>query len=605
MTEVRKGSVRVPLLVVLVLAAGCQAASPGPRSGHAASPQERRLQAADGQLYRGSYDAAETAYRGLVAEGVPGAASHLATLLDYEGRFEEAVTQAQAGVALRSDSDSLARLTRALDWAQDVEGAVAAGARAVAARPVEALAHVFYSEALADAGRFPAAARELHSAEQGGGDAYVQAEIDREWANYYRGLGDTQSELNSQELAVKAQPGFPERQLDLIRFDYGNQRPDGARSLSDRMLTAHPHDYRLLVAVADAALGGGDGERAPALYRAAALERPDGAEAALGLAELSVVADHDFNAAHDLLLEALHRSPSSGPLYEYLRYLDLLVLKRDPAADLDPIAPQAPGDLAADRQTALTRANDRRSTLGLPLLREDAALAEAAEAHAYYLMFNVGQQQVSGVGIYAEDRTLTGAVGADPIDRDHHFGYAGDRSVELVDQAVTPGACLQSWIGSVPQRLVLTDREAAAVGFGRVRIGSLSIAVMDVGATPAGSGDAVVYPMAAQTGVPTSFLGNEVPDPLPQGALLPAGYPVTLQVGGAQRLAVTTGRLLDSEGQQVPSYTLAPGSQLAQSDWALVPRRPLEPGARYTAEVIGTIDGKDFSRRWSFTVAAP
>jgi hypothetical protein len=601
----RPASIRVLLLAVLLLAAGCQAAPAGARPSPPASAQDRRLLAADAELYRGHYDAAEAAYRGLAAHSVPGAASHLATLLDYEGRFEEAVTQAQAGVAVRSDSDSLARLTRAMDWAQDVDAAVTAGGKAVAARPVEPLAHIFYSEALADAGRFDAAARELRAAEAAGGDASIQGETDREWANYYRGIGDTQSELNYSQLAVKAQPGFPERQLDLIRFDYGNHRPGVARTISDRMLTAHPRDYHLLVSVADAALSGGDVERAPALYRAAALERPDGIEAALGLAELSVVVDHDFNAAHDLLLDTLRRSPGSGPVYQYLRYLDLLVLKKDPAADLGPIAPQVPGDLAADRKTALDQVNARRSALGLAAAQEDAALDEAAEAHAYYFLFNFGQQQVSGSGMSVEDPSLPGFVGARSLDRDHHFGYPGSRGAELIDHTVTPAASVQDWVDSVFRRFALTDRETTAVGYGLARVGSLSIAVMDVGAIQAGSGDPVVYPAANQVGVPTSFVDDEVPDPLPQGALSPAGYPVTLQVGGAQKLAVTTGRLLDSEGQDVPSYTLAPGSPLTQSEWALVPRRPLQPGARYTAEVVGTVDGKDFSRRWSFTVTSP
>ena len=96
-----------------------------------------------------------------------------------------------------------------------------------------------------------------------------------------------------------------------------------------------------------------------------------------------------------------------------------------------------------------------------------------------------------------------------------------------------------------------------------------------------------------------------MPSSLPQGALAPAGYPVTLEVGGAQKLVVKTGRLLDGEGLESPSYTLPPGDRLGQSQWALVPKQPLRPGGRYTAEVQGTIDGQDFSRRWSFTVVSP
>ena len=42
----------------------------------------------------------------------------------------------------------------------------------------------------------------------------------------------------------------------------------------------------------------------------------------------------------------------------------------------------------------------------------------------------------------------------------------------------------------------------------------------------------------------------------------------------------------------------------ASSEWALLAQHPLTPGAKYTVEVVGKVDGQDFSRRWSFTVAS-
>jgi tetratricopeptide (TPR) repeat protein len=374
------------LLPVLCLAiVGCQ--GPLSRATPAASPGsslDRRVVAADDKLLAGDYAGADAAYRPLVAAKVPGAASHLSTLLAYENRFQEAIAQARAGVALRTDSDSLARLTRALDWGEDIDAAVQAGARAVATKPVVPLAHIFYSEALADAGRYDLASRELRAAEDMGGDAYVQAEVDREWSNYYRSRGDSQSELNYTELAIKAQPSFPERQLDLVRYDYGNQRPDGARTITDRLLSGHARNYRLFVGAADAALIGGDATRASSLYLAAAQAQPDGAEAAVGLAEIDVLVNHDLNAAHDLLLAALRRSPTSSGIYEFVRALDLQALGKDAAVELGPIAPQPPPDLATDRRAALDAVNSLRMSHGLPVVQEDPALAAAAEAHAYF-----------------------------------------------------------------------------------------------------------------------------------------------------------------------------------------------------------------------------
>ena len=602
----RLGSVSLILTAICLGTVACQVPFIHVKSSDTSSTGgaavDRRVAAADAKFYAGDYDGAEKEYRTLAASSVPGAAAHLSTLLTFENRFQEAIAQAQAGAELKADSDSLARQTRALDWAQDINGAVAAGARAVATKPVATLAHAFYSEALADAGRFDEAQRELRIAESMGGDAFVQAEIYREWANFYRAHGDAESELNTTELSVKAQPRFPERQLDLIRFNYGNQRADSARALADKVLAANGKNYRMLIAVADAALVGGDVDRAPALYKAAADVRPGGSEAALGQAEVMVALQRDFAGGHDLLVGALQRDPTSSGVYEYLRYLDLLVLKKDPAAELDPIAPQRPAALAADRKVALDTLNGKRSAAGLPALREDPALDEAAQAHAYYYLFNASQSQLSGPGITSEDATLPGFTGARGIDRDRHFGFTGARGTELANHAFTAAASVQSSIDSVFHRLPIVDRETVAAGFGAAHVGPLAISVLDVGAGAAATGDPAVYPADGQSDVPAAFTDNEVPDPLPQGTITPVGYPVSLQVGGAQQLKVTTGRLLGPDGKELASYTLSPGGQLGPSQWALVPKLPLKPGARYTVEVAGTVDGKDFTRRWTFAV---
>jgi hypothetical protein len=53
----------------------------------------------------------------------------------------------------------------------------------------------------------------------------------------------------------------------------------------------------------------------------------------------------------------------------------------------------------------------------------------------------------------------------------------------------------------------------------------------------------------------------------------------------------------------VPGFGLLPGKQVNAGEWAFMATDPLQTGATYTAEVIGTLDGQAFSKRWSFTVA--
>jgi tetratricopeptide (TPR) repeat protein len=605
-----RGAPLVGFLLALLALAGCQSPILVPKakqpSPSASAAPNNRLAAADRKLYAGDYDGAENDYRALVKEEVPGAASHYSTLLAYESRLPEAVAQAQAGVGARADSESLARLTRALDWSEDVVAAVATGRRAVATRPVVPLAHIFFSEALADAGRFEEARRELRTAETMVTDAYSRAELDREWANFYRGLSNPQSELNYLELAIKEQPGFPERQLELARYDYAKQKPAAAQAVLDRLLGgSNKNNYWALVGGGSAAFIGGDLDRASSLFVAAGSVRPGGGAAALGQAEIAVAAKRDFNSAHDVLLQALKKDPTSADVYRYLRYLDMLVLKKDQDAELNPIVPTPPSDLAAARKAAMDKVNTYRSEVGVPPLTEDSAVAEGAEAHAYYYLFNFGRPQVQGLSIHTEDPSLPGFSGESSIVRDRHFGYGGTRGGEVIDQIGTPEGSVQVWIDSVYHRFPLLARETSVAGYGRAELGITNLAILDLGIGDPGSGDAIAYPRPDQTDVPGAFHRGEVPDPVPPEGSYPVGYPVTLQVGAAQTLSVSSGRLIGPDGKDVPSYTLKPGSSgLTSSEWALLAKQPLAAGARYTVEVNGQVSGQDLSKRWSFTVAS-
>src|SRR4029077_16561732 len=168
-----------------------------------------------------------------------------------------------------------------------------AGSRAVKSTPVDPLAHVYYSEALADSGNFEAARTELQAGEKAARDAYISAEAEREWANYYRGKGDPLEELNHLELALKAQPDFPERALELARYKYLDQKADAAKSLLTALHKKHAGDYGVSVAAADSAFLHGDANTAESLYQAALKARPNAPAASVGQAELDVAVKRD------------------------------------------------------------------------------------------------------------------------------------------------------------------------------------------------------------------------------------------------------------------------------------------------------------------------
>src|SRR5207249_11895554 len=182
---------------------------------------------------------------------------------------------------------------------------------------------------------------------------------------------------------------------------------------------------------------------------------------------------------------------------------------------------------------------------------------------------------------------------------------AGPSTSEVIDHVFTPVGSVRDWINSVFHRFPILQPETQAMGFGEAHIGLISIQLIDFGLAPAGHADVAVYPLDNQKDLPAAFVGDEIPDPAPQGAQYPLGYPVTLETGAGGKLAVSSGRLIGPDGKDVLAYELKPGSALVDFAWALVPAVPLAVGATYTVEVIGTLDGKQFAKRWSFTVMRP
>ncbi|MGH7902961.1 MAG: hypothetical protein ACREPA_02395, partial [Candidatus Dormibacteraceae bacterium] len=201
---------------------------------------------------------------------------------------------------------------------------------------------------------------------------------------------------------------------------------------------------------------------------------------------------------------------------------------------------------------------------------------------------------------------LPGFTGVNGLDRSRHFGYRGSRSSEVIDHVESPASAVETWVDSVYHRFPVLDREATGAGFGTASVGGLSVEVMELGLGAPAPGAPIVYPRSGQSGVPPQFVGNELPDPAP-GARYPIGYPITIQAGGADTLSVTSASLRDAAGHSLPVFTDSPGPanpDLQPGQWAMLAKRPLTPGARYTADAAGSLDGRPFHERWSFTVLA-
>ncbi|HEX6489239.1 MAG TPA: CAP domain-containing protein [Candidatus Dormibacteraeota bacterium] len=586
-----------------LLVAACSPAPALHLPAQAASPRPgAALAAADAEVWSGRWSEAERDYRRLAGAGDAHGHSHLALLLTYESRLVEAVAEAQEAVREEPDSDTYARLTRALDWSNDLPAALACGAKAVAASPADPMALDFYGEVLSDTARFTDAEPVLRRAEAAARNAHERAEAAREWSNYYRDRGSSVDELNYVEIAAKYEPAFPSRTVELANeyFGAGPGRLVDARTQLDSLVKRYPAEPEVLATAGDAAFNADQTADAERYYRAALARAPGDPMASLGLAEVLVAQDHDPTGARSELLASLRAHPSAEAVYQYLDELDSLVLHIDPARD----SPVVPTPLVSgEEQSAYQAVNSQRAELGLMPIKVNTALAEAARAHAYYVLFNWGRSDLSGLGIHSEDSGAPGFTGATSIDRDLHFGYPGYQSAEVINHTLTSAAAVEVWIDSVYHRYPLVGRESADFGYGEAQVGSLAVNVMDVGIGVPQTSTAILYPHNGQTQVPAFFLGNEVPDPAP-GAQYPLGYPITVAVGGADALSLKSATLAPLGGAGVPVIIDRPGQAgLNANELAVLPMSPLQPGTIYEVRLQGQLDGRPWSATWSFQVA--
>lgn len=594
-------------LVGLLVAGACQGGSPGATGVRGAS----ELRAAQQKLYTGDLEGAEADLRRLAGAGDTRAAADLVLTLAYQHRLDEARATAEQLVRDHPGSLAYGVLARADDWSEDVSGAITAGARAVSLKPLDPVARVFYAEALSDAHLVREADRQLRIADvemraQGAGP-FPRSELFREWGNLMRARGDNEQAMNYFLIARKLMPGNPERGFEVASIQGLTGQATQAHATVEAALALQPGSPAQRVRAAQVLQTLGDPEGALAQLKKALELAPNHREAALAYAQLLVATrrnpQQDVQVAHDVAYGALRVNPDDLDLRAFVEYLDRLVLRVDPAPELAGLP--SPTSPAAGAQVAIGRINRTRQVAGLPALREDSSLDQSATAHAYYVLFNLGRPQLQGTAIVTEDPGLLGFTGRLPLERAANAGAKLARVEELISPRRDVDAAARSWVDSVFHRYPVLSADAEAVGYGGARAGVVSVRVVEIGEHAATRGtDPVVYPADGQTQVPILFDGEEIPTPLPPNVRLPVGYPVSVSLPGGSVIGLSSGRLLDAQGQEVDSILIPPGRGVALNQWSLIPIRPLAPAASYSFEFSGQVDGRPVQQRTRFTTAA-
>lgn len=248
----------------------------------------------------------------------------------------------------------------------------------------------------------------------------------------------------------------------------------------------------------------------------------------------------------------------------------------------------------------LARINEARAAIGVPPLKRQPTLDSAASAHANYYRLNYGDPNLAGMGLHYEEAGKPGFTGADFAARAKQAGYSGSIN-ENIGLSGSLLATIEWSLDTVNHRLPLLDPRYTDIGFGVINEGKVKIEVIDLGTItwrPAVEPTWEPWPPPDATNIATRFDGEG--NNAFVGVSYPLGYPITLKYNGAGAIKFT-GAKLTAGGQPIPSVAQAGTGFITRNTYMVAATAPLRAGTTYTVAIDGTLDGKAFSRSWSFT----
>src|SRR6266568_5313523 len=258
-------------------------------------------------------------------------------------------------------------------------------------------------------------------------------------------------------------------------------------------------------------------------------------------------------------------------------------------------APPAPAAAAtADDMMYLT--NQLRYAIGAPTLTPDARVVAAAQNHANYSSAN-------GQGGHFETAGLPYYTGYSARDRVAAMGWSTTFVSEVATGGSDPLAGVRQLWDAPYHRLGLMHPSASTMGWGFSTIGGRGSVVGDIaynfGLRPI---EFVRSPAHNQTNIPTSWSGNESPNPLPAGASRPVGYPIMVVYSGGQTVEMRGAEVVAPGGVRLPIY-YAP-QQFEYDYQVIIPQRPLAPNTTYHVRFDITVAGTWLTNEWDFSTGA-
>jgi hypothetical protein len=251
---------------------------------------------------------------------------------------------------------------------------------------------------------------------------------------------------------------------------------------------------------------------------------------------------------------------------------------------------------AATSNDMLNLTNQMRYAIGAPSLTADPRVVAAAQNHANY-------NSANNVGGHFETAGLPYYTGYSARDRVAAMGW----STSFVSEVATGGSdalagVRQLWDAPY-HRLGLMHPSASTMGWGHSDIGGRGTTVGDI-AYNFGLRDVdfVRSPAHGQTNIPTSWSGNESPNPLPAGATRPVGYPIMVVYSGGRNVVMRGAEVVAPGGVRLPIY-YAP-QQFEYDYQVIIPQRPLTANTTYHVRFDITVAGTWLTNEWDFSTGA-
>ena len=257
-----------------------------------------------------------------------------------------------------------------------------------------------------------------------------------------------------------------------------------------------------------------------------------------------------------------------------------------------PLARPAAADTVTGAQL-LGRLNELRSAAGAPTIAADPRVTLAAQSHADYSSLN-------GTGGHYESAGLPGYTGYGPRDRVAAMGW----STSFVSEVAASysggiGALNELWDAPY-HRLGMLHPNSVSTGWGHSDLNGRSTTVgdfvYDFAPRPV---PFVRSPASGQSGIATSWSGNESPSPLPAGVSGPVGYPIMVVYSGAQNVQMRAAEIVTPSGARLPIYY---GTALWENDYQfIIPQKPLPSATTLHVRFDITVNGQYVTNEWDFT----